>query len=457
MTTSRYIRQLAELAAKPADDDELISSDTSETDDADKTKRLSVTNLMLRVRDEIATYARAVPTGTIPLTQLPSSVMLDAEFTATAVRMLLGLTAMEADDLLTGASIAGQIITFTQADGTLATITIPAGTSTGLTDGVVSSGEFNVDGTLLTLTLSTNDTIVINVPGLLRSTATGGVTEARVNVLIAATQLSALQGQVTNNQIPALIMRDSELTKAAVILLLGLSTAEVDNLLTGGSIAGRQLTFTQNDGDTTTITLPDDTDTHDGVITGGAFDTGGTQLTLTLADNSTIVVSVPSALRTGAGSGVDTAGVNQLIAAALAAAVQNNTETGITVVYNAADGTFDFTIGSAPVQTHTNYVGVTAGELTAVVIADFTVSGIAEALTIPAYSGTRRLLFARPATEADPSEVFLYQSGNRNTVNQIHIFDKGASTIQLGGAAHNWWGTADLQNGAGGYILEQVN
>ena len=143
------------------------------------------------------------------------------------------------------------------------------------------------------------------------------------------------------------------------------------------------------------------------------------------------------------------------IAVALAAAVIGNTETGIVVTYN-SDGTFDFVIQAAA-QTHTNYVGIIDGELSAVVIADFTVSGITEALTIPAYSGTRRLLFARPASEADPSAVYLYQSGNRNTVNQISTFVKSNTSIQLGGEAHNWWGTADLQNGAGEYVLEQVN
>ena len=143
------------------------------------------------------------------------------------------------------------------------------------------------------------------------------------------------------------------------------------------------------------------------------------------------------------------------IAVALAAAVTGNTETGIVVTYN-SDGTIDFVIQAAA-QTHTNFVGIIDGALSAVTATDFTVSGITEVLTIPAYSGTRRLLFARPSSESDPSAVYLYQSGNRNTVNQISIFVKSNTSIQLGGEAHNWWGTADLQNGAGEYVLEQVN
>ena len=149
--------------------------------------------------------------------------------------------------------------------------------------------------------------------------------------------------------------------------------------------------------------------------------------------------------------------VNALIQAGLAAAVTGNTETGIVVTYN-ADGTLDFVASSAPpVQTHTNYVGITGGELSAVTAADFTVSGDTEALTIPAYSGSQRLLFARPASESDPTGVYLYQSGNRNTVNQISIFSMSSSPIQLGGVAHTWWGSVGLQQGAGGYVLEQVN
>ena len=156
-----------------------------------------------------------------------------------------------------------------------------------------------------------------------------------------------------------------------------------------------------------------------------------------------------------AGSGITESAANSLIQTALSEAVTMNTETGIAVTYN-SDGTIDFVI-QAPAQTHTNWVGIIDGALSAVTASDFTVSGVAEALTIPAYSGTRRLLFARPASESDPSEVYLYQSGHRNTVNQIHVFVKSASVVQLGGEAHNWWGTADLQNGAGGYVLEQVN
>ena len=120
---------------------------------------------------------------------------------------------------------------------------------------------------------------------------------------------------------------------------------------------------------------------------------------------------------------------------------------------------FTVTGGAAPtpVQTHKNFVGTTTSALSAVTAADFTVSGISEALTIPTYTGRERLLFARPASESDPTGIYLYQVGRINSINQIGIFVKGSSQIQLGSIAHNWWGTGGLQLGFGGYILEQVN
>ena len=94
----------------------------------------------------IQAYTGAIAGLTVAEAQIPSSIMRDAELTATAVRTLLSLTATEASDLLTGASINGQVVTFTQADGSQSTITIPSG-STGVADGVVSTGAFSADGT----------------------------------------------------------------------------------------------------------------------------------------------------------------------------------------------------------------------------------------------------------------------------------------------------------------------
>ena len=59
----------------------------------------------------------------------------------------------------------------------------------------------------------------------------GGTSEARVQQLINATDLSALQGMVTDAQIPDAIFRDAELTAAAVQTLLGLTATEVNDHL----------------------------------------------------------------------------------------------------------------------------------------------------------------------------------------------------------------------------------
>ena len=147
-------------------------------------------------------------------------------------------------------------------------------------------------------------------------------TEAQIQAIINATALSALQGEVTDGQIPDDIMRDAEFTAATVRSLLGLSAAEVNNLLTGASIVGQNLTFTQNDGSTVTITIPTAmAGTGDGVVQSGAFSGNNEELILTLDTGGTVVIDVPTqALRTSAG--VTEARVQQLIDATNLSALQ---------------------------------------------------------------------------------------------------------------------------------------
>lgn len=125
----------------------------------------------------IAPYARAVaPSGTIDDARIPPEIMRDAELTATAVRNLLGLTSDEANDLLTGAVLSGQMLTFNQNDGTTVVVTLPQGTG-GMADGVVQSGAFSNDGTSLVLTLTTGATVTISVPELLRTSNAASLLE----------------------------------------------------------------------------------------------------------------------------------------------------------------------------------------------------------------------------------------------------------------------------------------
>ena len=148
----------------------------------------------------------------------------------------------------------------------------------------------------------------------------GGLVEAEVQALINATALSALQGQVTDGQIPAAIMRDAEFTAAAVRTLLALTSSEVNDLLTGATISGQILRFTQNDGSTVNITIPTATPgAGDGVVQAGAFNADQTELVLTLDSGGTVTIDVPAALR---GTGLTAAA----IAALSPGATNSNTE-----------------------------------------------------------------------------------------------------------------------------------
>ena len=75
--------------------------------------------------------------------QIPSGIMRDSEFTAVAVRGLLGLTASEVTELLVGNPLSGRVLTFTQNDGTTATITVPEAAGESMPDGVVTAAAFN--------------------------------------------------------------------------------------------------------------------------------------------------------------------------------------------------------------------------------------------------------------------------------------------------------------------------
>ena len=114
----------------------------------------------------------------------------------------------------------------------------------------------------------------------------------------------------------------------------------------------------------------------------------------------------------------------------------------------------------APVPTpivtvHTNWVGVknAAGDFAA---ADLTVSGESTALTLPTYSGSMRLAFGTPETEADIHQMYFYEAGNRNTHNQIAVFDEQTTRVMKSGVELKLWASVDLIPGAGGFVLEAV-
>ena len=128
--------------------------------------------------------------GIIPVSMLPAEVLLETELTAARIRGLLGLSAQEVNDLFTGATIAGQVITYTQNDGTVVTITVPAG---GMTDGVVASAT--LVGTILTLTLSTGTTVTVDLAGL---QVGGAAFRQEILPFTAITPNSSIQGFAYN-------------------------------------------------------------------------------------------------------------------------------------------------------------------------------------------------------------------------------------------------------------------
>ena len=124
--------------------------------------------------------------------QIPASIMRDAEFTAAAVRTLLGLTATEVTNLFVGASISDHTITVTQNDGSTLNIAVPDDS-----DGVVTDATLDGTTNVLTLTLSEGNPVTVDLSGLAGS---GGVSLATVLAAIRAGTGITID-RTTDNQI----------------------------------------------------------------------------------------------------------------------------------------------------------------------------------------------------------------------------------------------------------------
>ena len=352
-----------------------------------------------------------------------SNLVADTYYLAvvdSAVQILGPVESVSVDDVLTQI-MAGSGISIDSS--TAGQITLASTVTGGSADGTLSSVVLDIAAETITFTSTSGTPIVLSIAGLATDTELDAYAPLASPVLTGTPTADTAAAGINTTQIATTAFVTVAIANAALASTAGFTLR---------SAAGAPA-----------AALGDDDDWYINQTTGGFYEKVSGTWELRYTD------------QVGASGGLTQSQVDARIAVALAAAVTSNTETGIVVTYN-SDGTFDFVVQAAA-QTHTNFVGITDGELSAVVIADFTVSGVTAALTIPAYSGSRRLLFARPASEADPSAVYLYLSGNRNTTNQFSIFTKSVTTIQLDGEAHNWWGSVGLQNGAGGYVLEQVS
>ena len=98
-----------------------------------------------------------------------------------------------------------------------------------------------------------------------------------ISLITGNIAFSDIAGLIADGQAPASFMRDAELTLASVAAALGLTTAEVAQLLVGApTISGRDLTYTLNDGSTVTRQLPDAGGTADGRLRFGVGDPAST-------------------------------------------------------------------------------------------------------------------------------------------------------------------------------------
>ena len=355
-----------------------------------------------RVQELINASSLSALQGQVTDAQIPDAIMRDAELTNARVRGILGLTATEVDDLFTGASISGQVITFVQNDGSTATITIPQGAG-AMADGVVASGAFNTAGTELTLTLDTGGTVVVDVPAVLRS-GVGGITAAERAKLagIADDANRLLPYKLGNIYIAtASTVPDKPSNNSGTASISGITVAP----------PGWQLTRPE-----ATAALPWVYDCHVyGYATNGVFGI------MYGTPNRTDRYIAPG------GTGIDQDTANGLIQAALAAAVTGNTETGIAVTHN-SDGTLDFVVtggGGQPVVTDDVYFGTSADDTPE--SAELSIAAVNGSATIPAYAGNRHHLIARLASEGDITSV-LY-SDDPTMTNAIGAFTKSANTI----------------------------
>lgn len=188
-------------------------------------------------------------------------------------------------------------------------------------------------------------------------------------------------------------------------------------------------------------------------IIGGANITitrGTGQITIAGASGGVTVAQVLAQIMSGTGIEIDTSTAGQITISATGAAIAVQDEgtvldaspsainfTGAGVTATAADGTITVNIpgGEAPTPTSDMLMGTSDDETPQA--AELTIMAPQGVGTIPAYTGSKRLLIARIATEADITSV-LFSNDDSNT-NQVGAFTKFTSTIEVGGTAYNVW------------------
>ena len=326
---------------------------------------------------------------------------------------------------------SGSTITITRRDGTVTQHTFPMG-SGGAGDGVLDEAPvFNENAQTVTFHISTGATFTLNLSDLVTQTELDTAINGLQNQTNAEVKASYEANPNTN------VYSNGEKTKLAGVFnganqITPYKLGNIYQASASGTIPDKP---TNNEGTATisgitiapndwqlarpeaTAALPHVYDCHVyGYVTNGVF---GVQYG---TPNRTDRYIAPG------GTGIDAATANGLIQAAFAAAVMDNTETGIAVTYN-ADGTLDFVVsgggGGTPVPTDDIYFGTSVDDIPdpdELILA--AVNGV---VTIDAYVGNLHILIARLETEADITDI--QRGDDVSNTNQIGAFTKFGMTV----------------------------
>ena len=239
-------------------------------------------------------------------------------------------------------------------------------------------------------------------------------------------------------------MLDSEFTAAAVRTLIGLTAAQLNDLVTGGSISGRTVTLNQADGTTITFMVPPDTNTQDGVLASGSIDAAGTTLTLTLDTGTDVTVDIPAALRMGGGGGITLADVKEF-----ARAGERGVRVGDIDSESAADNTVITADGSGAADWEAQQGGTpTPGDHTrrAAISTDTTLeqaeyndstTSMTQEITIPTWTmGSRYVFLGVPEAEDDITDI------DQNGISEFSDWQRVTGVL----FEHKWWRKTDIVN-----------
>lgn len=155
----------------------------------------------------------------------------------------------------------------------------------------------------------------------------------------------------------------------------------------------------------------------------------GGRLYIRLADGSYSIVPIGSPA-----SGLDRAGVLAL----MAAAVDGNTETGITVTFE--NEKYNFVVGGSPPATHTRRIAISADA--SLSEAEALAGGTSETndLIVPAYAGVRRYIFIGIPESAGTITGF-----STGSLDVTRAFERAADVV-VSGTNYRWWRTRGDQS-----------